>query len=700
MMTYRTLLRTLLGCVLAVACDGAPAMPVPASIAVSAAPMRLYYHSGQEITLRGDVLDGLGEEIEDVEVRWTVDPVDGATDASLGSDPRETDFTLGLAPSVTFTGCVGDELTGAVLCDSITLRVDDGMPSLEVEAPLPGAELDDPAGIVVRGSVADRNMVNVYANGVLAEVDDMGRFELALPPQLGVNHLIVDASDGVTEASQVEMDVLWAPAYTPALGEDGQPSLTYDDGIALWLGQGFFDDEVPFDPSTAATRDLADIVELVITNLDVTGLVPDPVIDSPPTFTMRVTSVELGAPHAEIDVTDDGADVFVRIGELRANTEGFLVVEDTSLPLTGTVTASAIAYAHLVVTKETEESPLEVTVADDFTVGIETMDGTFVSEETAAVFRLASGILRTTLEDAFRDAVRSTVESSVPAILRDALTSVDGALADRTIPLAVEPFPAITIEIDGRIRSIDSVFRREMLATMRTTIGTDTMSVHPESRGVARWDASAMTPDFFRGGSLALGVRTSLLNGLLHSLWASGLLAIDVTPLLPEGVSGLVTDVRLTGRLPPVLRPPRAGETDALVLSLGQLELDMMFMGAPVRFAISLDAGVAITVVDNQISILIAEEPRLVIWTLIPPENERVLTEDTVRMLLLDLWPDLRESVQGGLTFELPLPGLGDLGGLAPALSTFTLTLESIAPIRPRGDVLVLDAALIGGFPP
>lgn len=682
-----------------IACGG-PSEPVPASISVSAEPSRLYYHTDQPVIVRAEVLDLLGEEIEDVEVRWSVDPASGVSSETPLDDPRAVEYVLAAAGDVTFTGCIGDPEVDE-LCGSITLRVDDGMPSLEVESPLPGAELDDPAGIVVRGSVADGGVVMVYANGMAAPVDEMGRFELALAPQLGVNHLVVVASDGITEPSQVEMDVLWAPAYTPALGDDGQPSLTFDDGLALWLGQGFFDDEVPYDPSAATTRDLADLVELVVSSLDVSGLVPDPVVDSPPNFLLRVTGVELGAPHAEIDVTDDGADVFIRIGELRATTEGYLVVEDTSLPLTGTVTASVVAYAHLIVTKESEEMPLEVTVADDgFTVGIESAEGMFVSEETAAVFRLASGVLRTTLEDAFSDAVRSTIESSVPALLRDALNSVDGALADRTIPLAVEPFPPITIEIDGRIRTIESVFRREMLATMRTTVGTDTLSVHPESRGVVRWDTAAMTPDFFLGGSMALGVRMSLLNGLLHGLWSSGLLSIDVTPLLPEGVSGLVSEVRLNGRLPPILRPPRAGETDELVLSLGQLELDMIFMGEPVRFAITLDAGVAISVEDNRIALSIAETPRLTIWALIRPSNERLLTEETMEAILLDLWPDLRASVQDGLAFDLPLPGLGDLGGLAPSLSTFTLTLESTAPIRPRGDVLVLDAALVGSFPP
>lgn len=685
-------------------CDGGGAL-APAFLDARISPARIWYHTDTDVLLTGAVTDLLGTELEDVEVRWTVTPAGAATLGAPVDDPRQARFTLVAPGGAVFTGCVVQDEDAPEgrqpICDSIGVQVDDGMPVLELEAPAPGAELDDPAGIAVRGSVADRGVVRVYVNGVGVETDDMGRFETTLPALFGVNHLVVDASDGLTEPAQVEMDVLWAPAYTPATNEAGLPELTLHDGLALRLGQPFFDDGVPFDPAAAPveTEDLSDLLELVVHNLDVDGLVPDPVVDNPPTFTLRVRSLSLGRPRAELDIVEGGAELFLRISDVTAETSGALIVEGTSLPLTGSIRATASAYAHLTISKESEEAEVEVTL-DDLVVGIESIDGTFESAETAAVFRLAEGLFRGTLEDVLGDAVRETVETSVPAVLRDALGAVDGALADQSLMLDSAPFPPVTIRIDGRMASLDASYRSAMLATLRTTIGTDVPSVHPESRGVARLDGGAMSPGFFRDGSISLGVRLAVLNGLLHALWSSGLLEIPVTPLLPESVTGLVSEADLAGRLPPVLRPPRGEETDDLILSLGQLELALTFQGEPARFAISVDAGVSLEVADNRIALTIAETPVIRVWTLVEASNPRLLSPETIRNLLLsELWPTLRTSVSEGLAFELPLPALGDLGGLTPDLAGLALELESSDRVYMRGGVLILDARLLGRLP-
>jgi hypothetical protein len=691
----------LLCCSLALgACEGSPA--VPAAIEARIVPNRTWYHTGEVVQLDGVVTDATGEPIEMVEVSWTVEPAAAATLGAPLEDPRSASFTLGTLGRVTFTGCVApaEDDAAPTLCDSVAIQVDDGMPSLELEAPSPGDELDDAEGIVVRGSVADRSMAHVYVNGTAAEVDAMGRFETSIEAVFGVNHLIVSATDGVTDVSEVEMDVLWAPAFTPALSPAGRPELVLDEGLALWLGQAFFDDGVPLDAtaSPVMTRDLADLLELVIASLDITSVVPDPVVDSPPNFTLRVLEPTIGDAHVELDLTDDGADLFIRIGRIDARTSGVLMVDTTSLPLTGTVRGSAVAFAHLTIRKENEAADLEVTL-DGLTVGIESLEGSFVSPETDAVFRLAAGLLRTTLEGVLVDALRGTVESTVPMVLRDALGAVDGALADQSIPIDSAPFPPVTLQIDGGISELRTLFRRELVASLRTTIGTDVVSVHPDSRGVAQIDPDDFTPPFVNQGSLQLAIRLALLNGLLHALWSSGLLDVDATPLLPDAVAGLVSEARLVGRLPPLLRPARPGETDDLLLSVGQLELELTFMDEPVRFAVSLDAGVNLSVRDSRIAIEVAEEPVLTVWTLQAPSNPRLLSADTVRTLLLDLWPDLSASLAGGLAFDLPLPGLGDLGGLAPDLAGLSLELDMVERPRMRRGVLVLDAELTGTLP-
>ena len=72
---------------------------------------------------------------------------------------------------------------------------------------------------------------------------------------------------------------------------------------------------------------------------------------------------------------------------------------------------------------------------------------------------------------------------------------------------------------------------------------------------------------------------------------------------------------------------------------------------------------------------------------------------DTVRTLLLDLWPMLSGSLREGLSLEVPLPSLGDLGGLAPELADLRLTLAQTERARPRRGVLVIEAELTGTLP-
>ncbi len=674
---------------------------IPADFEAQINPSRTWYHTGQTVLLLGVVTDGLGEAIDDVEVIWTVEPAGAATlDAPLMA-PTNASFTLNTEGSASFTGCVvpREEDVAPFLCDTLRIRIDDGMPALEVETPTPGAEIEGGDGITVRGSVADRSMVNVYLNGTPAVVDEMGRFEGTVEGYFGVNHLVVSATDGLTDVSDVEMDVLWAPSFTPALGPDGTPLVQLDDGLSVWLGQDFFDDGAPVDTTArpVTTNDMADVLQLVIASLDVGSFIPDPVVDNPGTFTLRVTDAAITEAQVEIDVTEEGADLFVRLGRVSANTSGVLMIEGTSLPLTGSVSGSAVAYAPLTIRKDGPDAELVVELGT-LVVGLESVQGEFVSSETAAVFRLAEGLFRTTIEDALVAALQDTLAGSVPGILRDAFGSIDTALAGQSIELNSAPLPPVRIEIDGRMTQLRSSFRRDLTAVLRTDISTTTPSVHPDSLGVPRLTTLRALP-FVNEGSLQLGIRLAMLNGLLHSLWASGLLDIDATSILPDGISGLVSEARIVGRMQPLLRPPRADETDTLVLSLGQLELELRFMGEPVRFAMSLDAGVSITLTASRIAVDVAEVPTLHIWTLQAPSNPRLLSADTIETLLLDLWPSLRESVVGGLAIDLPLPAIGDLGGLAPDLAGLTLSLDMTDALRTRRGVLVMRAEMTGELP-
>ncbi|MCC6873632.1 MAG: hypothetical protein IT378_04915 [Sandaracinaceae bacterium] len=670
--------------------------PVPAGIELSVSPARIFYRTDQTVMLAASVIDQYGEPMPDAAVTFAADPAGRATPGM--QDVQSASFTLTGSGTILMTACSVDV---PELCDSQSLVVDDGSPILEVETPVPGAELDDPAGIVVRGSVADQSgTLHVFVDGELVDVDAMGRFETTVPARFGVEHVEVVASDARTEVSRVEMDVLWAPGYTAALDAMGRPAVTMDEAVGLWLGQRFFDDGVPLDPAATPieTHDLADLLELVLLNADLAALIPDPVVDSRPTFYLRLLSPRITEPHVEVAIRDDGVDLFLRIGRLSATTAGQIVVDTQTLSLAGTVTATASAYARITVRKDSPEADVEVTLAQ-LVVALESIEGSFADPEAGAVFAIAAGLLRTTLETQVRDAVRGVVEDSVPALLRDVLVGIDRALIGQSITLDQPPLPRIELALDGRMSRIDTVYRREMLAPLRLSLTSSATSEHASSRGVARLDPTAMSPEYFRAGRVQVGVSLGMLNGVLHVLYGSGLLDLDVSSMLPSSVSGLVSSAQLAPRLPPILRPPDVDEASDLVLSVGQLELVLTYMGAPARFGVTLEAGVDVSVGGNRIAIDLAETADIRVWAIELPEGERLLTPELVAGLLADLWPELRASFANGLAFELPIPPL-DLSAVAPSLTGLTLTLdETDARLYPRGELLLLDAALIGRVP-
>ncbi|MCB9598856.1 MAG: hypothetical protein H6721_07680 [Sandaracinus sp.] len=676
--------------------DTGTGRPVPFGITVTIAPPRPYYALDQAVRVTAVVTDVDGNEI-DIPVSFRAEP---ATAATPEGEPGV--FTLAQEGFVELYGCTDDPgPTGEPMCDFARILVDQGSPTLVVTSPLPGAELggDESTRIVVEGSVSDTRDVTVFVNGAPAEMGELGTFRAEVVPTFGINHLDVSASDEISDVSRVRMDVLWAERYAPAT-EGETPTVVLPDGITLQLGQGFFDDGVALDPAVEPpmTRDLADVLELVLRNVDFGGFLPDPVIDSRPTLFLRVTDTRISDLDVNLDVIDGGAELFVRIGALEADTTGALQYESTMLSLDGGLVASLSAYARLMISKDGPEAPLEASI-EDLTIAIEGIEGRFEAAEANAVLRLAEGLLRTTLERELADAFGSTLLDTIPAVLTDALSSIDTALQDQTIPIDTGIFPAVTLNLDGRLAGLTTEYRRWMRAPLQLSVSTDATASHPDSRGAA--DLIADADPLFRGRPVQAGIKVGLLNGLLHTLWNSGMLEIDATTLLPEGVSGAVMQALLSGKLPPVIRPARADEPYDLILSLGQAELLLEALGDTTTYGMTLEAGVNASVTAGVVTLEIAEEPYVRTWIIESTSERPLINEDALRALVLDeLWPSLREAVAGGLALELPALSIGDLGGIAPSLTGFELSFELEDDLDVREDSLVLDVAIVGTTPP
>ena len=414
-------------------------------------------------------------------------------------------------------------------------------------------------------------------------------------------------------------------------------------------------------------------------------------------LTLNIDDARLEGLSVEIQPDDGALDLFLRVSDLQVDTSGSLTVESTSRSLNGGIGVSIAGYVRVRVGRARLEDPIDVSL-EQLEVALERAEGRFDDPQVNAVFQLASGLLRTTLEAQLHAALEDLLGAAVPDLLRGIFVGLDTALNGQEVVLDTGVFPAITLLIDGQLATLTSRYGRGVEGVLRIDAGIEGEALHPTSRGIALSAAEGGDP-FFRSARLQLGVRLALLNGLLHALWDGGMLEIDATELLPDSISSLVTEAMLHGRMAPVIRAAGPGEEHDLYLSVGQLELDAVLSGDPVSYGMTLEAGIDLALVDNRLTLTIAETPFIRVWAL-NPASERALSSEALEELLLAmLWPSLSSSLGEGLSLELPIPAPDALTDLAPSLAGLSLSLSMTERIGLRDETLVIEGGLMGVLP-
>jgi hypothetical protein len=626
-------------------------------------------------------------ELHDAKVTWAADPADAVTAVNDGGL-----FTLNKLGSVTFTACAVDN---SRVCGSARIKVSPGAPGLALTTPAPGAELggDGKSTFPVTGTITTVGAkVNLLVNGAPVTIAPDGSFKTDVAANFGVNHLVVSADNGQDPEVRREFDVAFGAGYAPAVDAKGAPAFSAPDALVLDLGQRFFDDgtAVPLDaPHPVTLPDMADVVARIVAGMDIMSKLPNPLIASNG-VDLTVTSAKMTNVSVETQLAGDGLDLFVRVGKLSLGTTGSLDLSGSPVGLSGGVDAALSAYAHASIKKASPTSPVTVTVKT-FDVALETATGKFTDPQANAIFALAAGFLRTTVEQMVKSALDDALVSSVPSALQSVFESLDTALANKTFNVDSAPLPKVGLTLDGRLDAIDLAPLDWMRANLSLAVKTDrTTAVHPKSRGVALIDTSTTGAEF-ASPRAQLGVRLAVLNGLLHNLWNSGLLEVPKSDAIPLSVSA---------QLPPIVRLPRQGETDDLVVSLGELELVPGGNEAQGRLGVLLEAGVSIDFADDTLKLKLADKPVVTVWTIKEPPGATLFTPQVIKDLLTNsLWPKLRDGITSGLSIKLPLPSLGAVSSIAPSLAGLTLKTGLNRRVVYRNGFLVLDAKIEGVLP-
>lgn len=669
--------------VLVAGCGSDSSGPVASGITVRVDPPQAFYAVGSEVGLVATVTDQGGAELPDAQVTWTADPAEAVT--PVGEDGT---FTLNQLGYVTFTGCVD-----ASLCASTRIKVSPGPPLLVV-TPAPGAEVggDGKTTYTVEGKTATGGGVTVRVNGAVVTVEPDGSFKTEVPATFGVNHLVVSADNGEDPEVRSELDVIFGAAYAAAVDGTGAPAFSVQDALVLDLGQRFFDDgtTVPLDaPRPVTLPDMADVVTRVVAGMNIMSLLSNPVIDSSG-ITLNVGSATLSDVRVEAELAADGLELFVRVGKLSLATTGSLSLGSATVSLNGGLEASLSAFARATIYKASPSEPVVVTTST-FEVALETATGKFNDPQANALFALAASALRSTITQMLKGALGDALTDSLPGAIEGVFQSLDTALANRTFDIDAAPLPKVGLTLDGRLSEIDLAPFDSLTAKLSLAVKTDRPSaVHPNSRGVALPDTSTEDAHFDLPRT-QLGIRLAVLNGLLHNLWNSGLLEIPKSDAIPLGVFG---------KLPPVVRLPRQGEQDDLVVSLGQLELVPGGDEKNGRLGVLLEAGLSVDFANDTLALKLADRPTLTVWTITEPPGPTLFTPQVIEdMLASSLWPKLRDGIANGLAIKLPLPALDAIAGVAPSLAGLTLKTGLNRRVAYRNGFLVLDAKIEASLP-
>ena len=329
---------------------------IPATLEMSVTPVKDIYDPGNNVTFSWIVKDGYGNEIPDLPATLTV-PTDGVKPL------QDTKYKLLVDGHYTFT--VTLDPPSPPLTDSMTLIVDGLAPEIVIDWPERGATIEGGAkdDVVIQGHIVDAGGVESFSiNGQDVPLDDEAHFTFPMGPKWGLNIIDAKATDIAGHETRISPTYYYSTAFLDYEGKSAG-DVKLPDAVALLLGQPFLDDG---DHDPAHPNDVATLLEMVLSLLDVNGLIP--ALNLPPfgtslpgivnfsvpgpagttidikgdlAFNVVIGQPVLGKPTVTLDSREGGIDMGIGIG--KEGDPAFLlpITIELSVPVTLTLTYDA-----------------------------------------------------------------------------------------------------------------------------------------------------------------------------------------------------------------------------------------------------------------------------------------------------------------------------------------------------------------------
>lgn len=667
------------------------------TIELTAEPQRDTYLPGERVFIEARVYTKEGAMVGDPPLLWEAT---GATEQDVGV------FELAQRESVaTIRACLERDETST--CGEIELPLDIDPPTLTITSPTPGAELlrSDAGGIRIEGTVVDSNpeaRLSVFANGIGGEIAADGSFQIDVPADFGIHFLTIQASDGFHAPTYQRMNVLVANDYLPPTA--GTTRFDLEDVVTLRLTQLFFDrliggSVLDLNTNPVQVRDLASTVELLLHRLDLSGLFGEDPIEFEDIVSIQIGDLSIGEAVVDIALLDTQGlrldlaitDVFIALDgdidfALEIDDQG-TEIEILDIEIAGGVEVDIRGTIELLIQRQADGSVTSSLSLDDLGlsdirprfVGV---DGDFLNAFIG--LGTAQRTFRTLLEEQLEGPLVNEFLDVVPTTIVDLLDSISGLLDGIEFELDTGILPTVTLMLGAELGGLNfhehpTLGYLDVTLNASTEVVSDAGVVHPESRGVAI-DVLGDDVPLDIVGAAQIAIRQEFINGLLHSVWNSGLLNGTINY---EGI-----EVGLAAQLPPVLAlaPLNTdcmieGERCDALLQIGQL--DILFSGR--TFHVFLEAGASLRLVNNEIRLMVAATPRFEVWSPVPYSG---FPQASVIETLFNnmLWGAIMDMLGDGGMIAIPIPipppaelGLGDI---APGLAAATLELESIRGLR------------------
>jgi len=664
-------------------------VPGPAvEMLVASKPAKDAYCLLDKVTITHDMVDQYGNPVEEVEINpVTADPASAAT-LTNGVDK----FELLEEGWVSFhVQSIEGGLTG-----DVDLLVDCTGPVIQITYPNRGQTLTGNPAIVVTGKITDAvtSVTDFTINGDPVELTADGFFQYPVNLAHSVNFFKAEAADEGGNTSASLRSCIYSTEYLVTDFADVSAGMV-EKGLLAFLSEDFFDDG----DHTLPADDLATILEIVLADFDLAGLIPggDEGFELMTGCNAYLNEVTVGKPQITLETVDGGLHMIAAIPDLWVDIDITCCYE---LPYEGEYcdnyyafpTADAIAV----------DAYIFIGIAEDGTATAE-LGPIELDLENLEIngFGMTGPLMDVFINfiiGQFKDMIVDMVYEQFGTMIPELLESTLGSLAEGFIfelPAIVGEGPGVELRIGVGFDLLQFSYAG-MELNGGLSLATETGVEHPNLGAIGYGNCGLPGGSDFdlpKADDLELGAAFDVINELLWAIWQSGYLQFDLgqedlasLDLSAYGVSNLA--VQTDFYYAPVATICGLTET-MLRLQIGDLyvhaELDIMGMHWDVGMFMFLEIDANLNVIVNEETGATEIGIELVAIDFI--ETEIVSTNDVlvgkeylVEGLIKDtLIPELTGSLGEDLSFALPEIDLSTLAqGMIPEGTTIAIDLQEL----------------------